>query len=56
LLASLHGEVSEFARKATLLEGELMVARQAHDMLEANFQGLSDKVAHVNQRWEDVVR
>jgi hypothetical protein len=55
-LAFVCGEVDEFARKVALLEGELADMHQAWDMADANFKGLSDRVADVNRRWQDVER
>jgi hypothetical protein len=49
LLASAHGEADGFARKVTLLEGELTDACQTLDTVEANIQGLSDRAADVNR-------
>jgi hypothetical protein len=37
------------ARKVTLLEGELMVARQARDMTEAKLLGLVDKATDADR-------
>jgi hypothetical protein len=49
LLALVHGEADELTRKVAFLEGELKDARQARDIAEVNFQGLSTEVADVNQ-------
>jgi hypothetical protein len=48
-LAFVHGEADELTRKVAFLEGELKDARQARDIAEVNFQGLSTEVADVNQ-------
>jgi hypothetical protein len=48
-LAFVHGEDDELTRKVAFLEGELKDARQARDIAEVNFQGLSTEVADVNQ-------
>jgi hypothetical protein len=46
-LAFARGEADKAARKVALLEGELADARQYRDMIEANVQGLSNRVADV---------
>jgi hypothetical protein len=52
LLASAHGEDSDVARKVSLVEGQLAVARQAWDAVKAKLPGLVDKVADTDRRRE----
>jgi hypothetical protein len=47
-LAFVRVEADEFTRKVVLMEGELADACQAWEMAEANFQGLSDRLADVD--------
>jgi uncharacterized protein YigA (DUF484 family) len=49
LLASPHGEADEVARRVSLLEGKLAVARQARDVVEAKLSTLADKAVTTDQ-------
>jgi uncharacterized protein YigA (DUF484 family) len=53
LLASPHGEADEVARRVSLLEGKLAVARQARDVVEAKLSTLADKAVTTDQRREE---
>jgi hypothetical protein len=53
LLVYVRGEVNELGQKVSFLKGVVEDACQARDMVEANFQDLSDEVACLNQRWDD---
>jgi chromosome segregation ATPase len=55
-LASTRGEADGLARKVALLEDGLADAHEARDTIEANFQGLSDRAADINQWSEDIER
>jgi hypothetical protein len=50
VLASAHEDVGGLVRKVTLPEGELAEARQAREVVEENFHGLSDAAAD-GVRW-----
>jgi hypothetical protein len=56
MLATTHGEAEGLAQRIALLEGELVEARQAQDIAEANSRGLSDVVADTDQRREEAER
>jgi hypothetical protein len=52
-LDSTRREADGVAHKVTLLEGELVVVRQAWDMAEAKLPGLVDKAVDVDRRLEE---
>jgi hypothetical protein len=53
-LASAREDAEDLARKIALLEGELVEARQAREVVEENSRGLSDAVSDVV--WEESER
>jgi hypothetical protein len=55
-LASAPREADEVVQKVTLLEGDLVDAHWACDLAEVKLQGLFDRAADADQRWEDAER
>jgi hypothetical protein len=53
LLVYVRGEANELGQNVSFLKGVVEDACQARDMVEANFQDLSDEVACLNQRWDN---
>jgi hypothetical protein len=51
LLETAHGEASEEAQRVFALEGELMAAHRARDVVEEKILGLAAKTAAVKRQW-----